>query len=118
MTRTMLLSSSIAPHRAGSPVILSLDYADARRALAFADKVAPQQCRLKIGKEMFSLARPALVRYLQQRGFDVFLDPEIPRYFQYGGQSGQRSGGAGGLDGGQRSRQRRQTHDGQRRGRR
>lgn len=73
MTRTML-SSSIAPQRAGSPVIVALDYADARQALAFADQVAPQQCRLKIGKEMFTLAGPALVRDLQQRGFDVFLD--------------------------------------------
>ncbi|CAJ0996874.1 orotidine-5'-phosphate decarboxylase [Sodalis praecaptivus] len=75
MTRTMLSSSSsLAPQRAGSPVIVALDYADARQALAFANKVAPQQCRLKIGKEMFTLAGPALVRDLQQRGFDVFLD--------------------------------------------
>ncbi|RLR18531.1 orotidine-5'-phosphate decarboxylase, partial [Sodalis-like symbiont of Bactericera trigonica] len=59
----------------GSPVIVELDYADARRALAFADRVAPSQCRLKIGKEMFTQAGgPALVRDLQQRGFEVFLD--------------------------------------------
>ncbi|MFT4466395.1 MAG: orotidine-5'-phosphate decarboxylase [Sodalis sp. (in: enterobacteria)] len=64
----------MAPQRAGSPVIVALDYAYARQALAFADKVAPQQCRLKIGKEMFTQAGPALVRDLQQRWFDVFLD--------------------------------------------
>lgn len=73
MTRTTL-SSSFAPQQADSPVIVALDYADARQALAFADRVAPQQCRLKIGKEMFTQAGPALVRDLQQRGFDVFLD--------------------------------------------
>ncbi|BAE74689.1 Orotidine 5'-phosphate decarboxylase [Sodalis glossinidius str. 'morsitans'] len=75
MTRTILSSSSsLSPQQAGSPVIVALDYADARQALAFADRVAPSQCRLKIGKEMFTQAGPALVRDLQQRGFEVFLD--------------------------------------------
>lgn len=73
MTRTNVSSSS-TPQPAGSSVIVALDYADARQALAFADRVAPSQCRLKIGKEMFTQAGPALVRDLQQRGFEVFLD--------------------------------------------
>lgn len=33
-----------------------------------------RDCRLKVGKEMFTLFGPQLVRDLQQRGFDVFLD--------------------------------------------
>ncbi|MGP4122991.1 MAG: orotidine-5'-phosphate decarboxylase [Sodalis sp. (in: enterobacteria)] len=75
MTRTVLSSSfSLAPKSAGSPVIVALDYANAHQALAFADKVAPWQCRLKIGKEIFTKAGPALVRDLQQSGFDIFLD--------------------------------------------
>lgn len=73
MTHT-ILSSSVALQQACSPVIVALDYADAHQALEFADKVEPQQCQLKIGKEMFTQAGPALVRDLQQRGFDIFLD--------------------------------------------
>lgn len=57
-----------------SPIIVALDYADRNAALAFADCIDPQDCRLKVGKEMFTLFGPEIVRDLQQRGFDVFLD--------------------------------------------
>ncbi|WP_197062172.1 MULTISPECIES: orotidine-5'-phosphate decarboxylase [unclassified Serratia (in: enterobacteria)] len=57
-----------------SPIIVALDYADRNAALAFADRIDPQDCRLKVGKEMFTLFGPEIVRDLQQRGFDVFLD--------------------------------------------
>lgn len=56
------------------PVVVALDYADRSRALAFVDRIDPQSCRLKVGKEMFTLFGPSLVRDLQQRGFQVFLD--------------------------------------------
>ncbi|MGL5387889.1 MAG: orotidine-5'-phosphate decarboxylase [Serratia sp. (in: enterobacteria)] len=57
-----------------SPIIVALDYADRSAALAFADRIDPQDCRLKVGKEMFTLFGPEIVRDLHQRGFDVFLD--------------------------------------------
>ncbi|ANI29206.1 orotidine 5'-phosphate decarboxylase [Yersinia entomophaga] len=57
-----------------SPIVVALDYADKNAALAFADRVDPRDCRLKIGKEMFTLFGPKLVRDLHQRGFEVFLD--------------------------------------------
>ncbi len=57
-----------------SPVVVALDYHERDKALAFVDKIAPRDCRLKVGKEMFTLFGPQLVRDLQQRGFDVFLD--------------------------------------------
>lgn len=57
-----------------SPIIVALDYDNQRSALELADKIEPKDCRLKIGKEMFSLCGPELVRALHQRGFDVFLD--------------------------------------------
>lgn len=56
-----------------SPVIVALDFDNQRDALALADKIDPADCRVKIGKEMFSLCGPELVRALQLRGFDVFL---------------------------------------------
>lgn len=55
-------------------IIVALDYASAEDALALADQLDPAQCRLKVGKELFTHAGPALVKALHQRGFSVFLD--------------------------------------------
>ena len=57
-----------------SPIVVALDYDSRDKALAFVDRIDPRDCRLKVGKELFTLAGPELVRDLQQRGFDVFLD--------------------------------------------
>ena len=57
-----------------SPVVVALDYNNRDSALAFVDLIDPRDCRLKVGKEMFTLFGPQIVRDLQQRGFDVFLD--------------------------------------------
>lgn len=57
-----------------SPILIALDYADKKRALAFVDSIDPQDCRLKIGKEMFTRFGPQLIKELHQRHFDVFLD--------------------------------------------
>ncbi|NIH11224.1 MAG: orotidine-5'-phosphate decarboxylase [Serratia symbiotica] len=57
-----------------SPIVVALDYANKDTALAFADRIDPKDCRLKVGKEMFTLFGPQLVRDLNARGFDVFLD--------------------------------------------
>jgi len=65
--------SSLSP-TFSSPIIVALDYADRSQALAFADQVSPKDCRMKIGKEMFTRFGPELVKALQQRGFDIFLD--------------------------------------------
>lgn len=55
-------------------IIVALDYADAPSALALATRLDPGLCRLKVGKELFTVAGPQLVEQLQQRGFEVFLD--------------------------------------------
>jgi len=57
-----------------SPILVALDYADKSAALAFVDRIDPRDCRLKVGKEMFTLFGPQLVKDLHSRGFDVFLD--------------------------------------------
>ncbi|WP_449547003.1 orotidine-5'-phosphate decarboxylase [Lelliottia amnigena] len=57
-----------------SPVVVALDYNNRDSALAFVDRIDPRDCRLKVGKEMFTLFGPQIVRDLQQRGFDIFLD--------------------------------------------
>ena len=55
-------------------VIVALDFADGKVALALADRIDPAQCRLKVGNELFTAAGPALVQALVRRGFGVFLD--------------------------------------------
>lgn len=55
-------------------VIVALDYDNLADALAFVDKIDPSTCRLKVGKEMFTLFGPDFVRELHNRGFSVFLD--------------------------------------------
>ena len=47
------------------PVIVALDYPDASQALALADRVTPELCRMKVGKELFTRAGPGLVEALQ-----------------------------------------------------
>ena len=55
-------------------VIVALDFADAKQALEFAKQVSGDQCKLKVGKELFTAAGPDLVRKLIDQGFDVFVD--------------------------------------------
>lgn len=55
-------------------VIIALDYPQAAQALELADRLDPRQCRLKVGKEMFTASGPALVEQLMKRGFEIFLD--------------------------------------------
>ncbi len=55
-------------------IIVALDYAAAAPALAFAGRVDPALCRLKVGKELFVAEGPRLVEALARQGFQVFLD--------------------------------------------
>jgi orotidine-5'-phosphate decarboxylase len=55
-------------------IIVALDFADAKSALDLAQRLDPAQCRVKVGKELFTAAGPALVEDLARRGFGVFLD--------------------------------------------
>jgi len=55
-------------------LIVALDFPAESPALALVDRLDPARCRLKVGKELFTRLGPALVRALQGRGFEVFLD--------------------------------------------
>ena len=55
-------------------VIVALDYPDAASAMQLVERLTPDLCRLKVGKELFTRAGPPLVEDLAARGFDVFLD--------------------------------------------
>ena len=60
--------------RSNSPVIVALDFDNQQAALSLAEQLDPSQCRLKVGKELFTAAGPELVKKLVARNFDVFLD--------------------------------------------
>lgn len=55
-------------------IIVALDFPEAASALALVERLDPALCRVKVGKELFTVAGPELVRTLVARGFEVFLD--------------------------------------------
>ncbi|MFZ7239822.1 orotidine-5'-phosphate decarboxylase [Avibacterium avium] len=57
-----------------SKVIVALDYEKEAQALALVDQLDPSQCRLKVGKEMFTTLGTNFIKQLHSRNFDVFLD--------------------------------------------
>ncbi len=57
-----------------SPVIVAMDFDNPDACLQLASKLNPSHCRLKVGKELFTVAGPQLVEQLMVKGFDIFLD--------------------------------------------
>ncbi|MFV0594491.1 orotidine-5'-phosphate decarboxylase [Shewanella sp.] len=56
------------------PILVALDYDNKNHALQLIEQLDPNMCRLKVGKEMFTLFGPQLVKDIHDRGFDLFLD--------------------------------------------
>ena len=57
-----------------SPIIVAVDKPDLSSALALADELDATLCRLKVGKELFTACGVDVVKALQGRGFEIFLD--------------------------------------------
>lgn len=55
-------------------IIVAFDFNDKHQAQLLLEKLDPNLCRIKIGKEMFCLYGPEWVRSIISQGFDVFLD--------------------------------------------
>jgi orotidine-5'-phosphate decarboxylase len=55
-------------------IIVALDFPEQQLALDMADRLDPELCRVKVGKELFTAAGPQVVSELHARGFEVFLD--------------------------------------------
>ena len=76
-------------------IIVALDFPDSKQALEFARKTSPDQCRLKIGKELFTSCGPTLVEELVNSGYDIFLDlkfHDIPNTVQKAASAAARLG--------------------------
>lgn len=57
-----------------SRIIVAMDFNDLEKAKALAEKLSPELCKLKVGKELFTTSGPKAVELFQRMGFDVFLD--------------------------------------------
>lgn len=57
-----------------TPIIVALDLASMDSALRLVDQLDPKNCRVKVGKELFTRCGPQILTQLHQRGFEVFLD--------------------------------------------
>jgi orotidine-5'-phosphate decarboxylase len=55
-------------------IIVALDFNEAKIALSLVDSLDPKLCRLKVGKELYTACGPDLIKQIQDRGFEVFLD--------------------------------------------
>lgn len=55
-------------------ILVALDYPTAEQAMAMAQQLDPEVCRVKVGKELFTRCGPAIVESLHGLGFDLFLD--------------------------------------------
>ena len=62
------------PSAQKSPIIVGIDKHNLDEALMLADSLDPTLCRLKVGKELFTTCGPNVVKSLQNRGFEIFLD--------------------------------------------
>lgn len=57
-----------------SPIVVALDYPTMAQSIEMAKRLDPSQCRVKVGKELFTTAGPAILEALHKLNFDVFLD--------------------------------------------
>lgn len=62
------------PSAQKSPIIVAIDKHNLDEALMLTDSLDPTLCRLKVGKELFTTYGPNVVKSLQNRGFEIFLD--------------------------------------------
>lgn len=55
-------------------ILVALDYPTAEQAMAMAQQLDPEVCRVKVGKELFTRCGPTILESLHGLGFDLFLD--------------------------------------------
>lgn len=55
-------------------LFVAFDFSDLNNAKEFSKKINPQQCGIKVGKELFTSGGPAIVEWLQSKEFKIFLD--------------------------------------------
>ena len=61
----------------GPRIVVAMDYDNAHQCLAMAKRLSPADCRLKVGKELFTACGPKIVEQLMALGFEIFHDLEF-----------------------------------------
>ncbi len=67
-------NSNLANNQNDAKIIVALDFNCLEEARQLVNQLDANLCRLKVGKEMFTLYGPEWVKELVSKGFDVFLD--------------------------------------------
>ena len=55
-------------------IIIALDYDSLNEVDSLCGKIDPTQCRLKVGKQLFTRYGSAIIKNLQKKEFEIFLD--------------------------------------------
>ena len=55
-------------------LFVAIDQNDANKAKELIQKLSPEMCGIKIGKELFTACGPEIIEWSQAKGFKIFLD--------------------------------------------
>ena len=55
-------------------LFIAIDQNDINKAKELIQKLAPEMCGIKVGKELFTACGPEIIQWIQEKGFKVFLD--------------------------------------------
>ena len=55
-------------------LFIAIDQNDTNRAKELIQKLPPELCGIKVGKELFTACGPGIIEWIQEKGFKVFLD--------------------------------------------
>lgn len=69
-----MLKKNILLQKTQSTIIVALDYSNINKAINFIKKISPNECKIKIGKEIFISYGPYIIKKIKKMGFDIFLD--------------------------------------------
>ena len=61
-------------HQEGPRILVAMDFDNSSACLAMAKRLSPKDCRLKVGKELFTACGPLIIEQLMALGFEIFLD--------------------------------------------
>ena len=55
-------------------LFIAIDQNDINKAKELIQKLPPEKCGIKVGKELFTACGPEMIEWIQEKGFKVFLD--------------------------------------------
>jgi len=55
-------------------LFIAIDTNDSNKAKELIQKLSPEICGIKVGKELFTACGPGIIEWIQEKGFKVFLD--------------------------------------------